>query len=477
MRPGKNHFAGCEPCPRRAPVRTGFALVALLLLGGCATARYAPEPIAEPKQSASYRTRTIEDINVSVAILTDEEAQRHFGADLGAHGVQALWIRVRNASTRRYWYVRNSTDPDLYSSDEAALLVAKSVPSQEFEAMRQYFRDESIRVLMEPGHVTQGFLFLPREEGGRYVEVRLASDAYESEQAEAGLVAGAESGGFRELRFSFAVTLPDGEFDYESLNTQMTYAGSALPELDTAALRRALEDLPCCVTNAEGDGFGDPLNVVIVGEAEDVMNALSRCGWSFTHRITADSVLRMVSAALEGEAYAVAPVSNLYSFGRKQDIALQRARRNIAQRNHMRLWQAPWMHEGRPVWVGQVSRDIGVKVTTKSPTLTTHVIDPEVDLTREYLLHSLLAEGLVARFGFVAGSVFADKDEPAYNLTGDPYYSDGLRLVVMLSPFPIPYTDVHSLSWEESDAPVAEGQSASANRNVWPISAEKLEGH
>jgi len=215
---------------------------------------------------------------------------------------------------------------------------------------------------------------------------------------------------------------------------------------------------------------------VLVGEAEDLMNALSRCGWSFTHRITADSVRRMISAALEGEGYAVAPVSSLYTFGRPQDIALQRARRNIAQRNHMRLWQAPFTHAGRSVWVGQVSRDIGVKVTTKSPTLTTHVIDSAVDLTREYLLHSLLAEGFVEKFGFVEGSTFAPRDEPAVNLTGDPYYSDGLRLVVMLSPTPVPYTEVRSLLWEQSDAPIAEGQSESANRNVWPISAEKLEG-
>jgi hypothetical protein len=332
---------------------------------------------------------------------------------------------------------------------------------------------------MEPGQITQGFIFLPREEGGRYVEVRLASDAYESQQAGSGLLeADARAPGphFTELRFSYALTLPDGEFDYELLDTTLTYAGEALPDLDTEALRRKLEALPCCVTNADGDGYGDPLNVVLVGEAADVMNSLSRCGWSFTHRITVDSVRRMIAAALDGEGYAVAPVSSLYTFGRKQDIALQRARRNIAERNHMRLWLAPFTHEGRSVWVGQISRDIGVKMTPKSPTLTTHIIDPEVDLTREYLLHSLLAEGFVERFGFVGGSSFARSDDPAYNLTGDPYFSDGLRLVVMLSPRPVPYTEVRSLLWEQSDAPVAEGQTEAANRNVWPIGSEKFEG-
>jgi hypothetical protein len=178
----------------------------------------------------------------------------------------------------------------------------------------------------------------------------------------------------------------------------------------------------------------------------------------------------MIGAAIQHEGYPVAPVSNLYLFGRKQDFALQRARASIAQRNHMRFWLAPFSHNGKQVWVGQISRDIGVKLTTKAPTLTTHVIDPEVDLTREYLLHSLLAEGFVHSFGFVDGSRAATPENPATNLTGDPWFSDGMRLVILLTPDPIPYREVRSLQWDRSSNPVAEGQSEAASRYVRPIS-------
>jgi hypothetical protein len=135
----------------------------------------------------------------------------------------------------------------------------------------------------------------------------------------------------------------------------------------------------------------------------------------------------------------------------------------------MRLWLAPFRYEGQSVWIGQVSRDIGVKVTPKSPTLTTHVIDPEVDTTREYLFHSLIAQGLVARFGFVKGSGEARPDAPRRNLTGDPYHSDGLRLVVMLAPEPVRPEQVRSLRWEQSAPPIAEGQSPAALEHVRPI--------
>ena len=449
-----------------------------------------PDPLDSPGSLENLQTRTADQVTVSAALLHDDEARRHFGVDLGSSGVQALWVRVRNATNRRYWFVRNTVDPDLYSADEVALLTRGDVRGEDFEALQQYFRDESIRVLMEPGHVTQGFLFLPREEGGRYVEVRLASDAYESRQqpvattnpppgnARAGDVADPDPqsrGHFRELRLGFALTLPDGEFDYERLDTTRTYAGQERPDLDLDDLRAELERLPCCAANADGEAAGDPLNVVLIGDAQNVMFALSRAGWSFTHRITAASVTRMIGASLQGDGYPVAPVSPLYAFGRKQDIALQRARANIAQRNHMRLWLAPFTFAGRDLWVGQVSRDIGVKVTTKSSSLTTHIIDPEVDVTREYLLHSLLAEGYVARFGFAAGSRAATPDDPAVNLVDDPYFSDGLRLVVMVASEPVPYEKVVNLLWEQSEPPIAEGQSETANRNVFPISAESLD--
>ena len=38
-------------------------------------------------------------------------------------------------------------------------------------------------------------------------------------------------------------------------------------------------------------------------------------------------------------------------------------------------------YHGKPVWVGQISRDIGVRFTWTSPILVTHKIDPDVDET------------------------------------------------------------------------------------------------
>jgi hypothetical protein len=116
----------------------------------------------------------------------------------------------------------------------------------------------------------------------------------------------------------------------------------------------------------------------------------------------------------------------------------QRARQSISRRNHLRLWLAPFRFENRSVWIDQVSRDIGIKATT-------HVIDPQVDLTREHLLHSLIGEGFVDRFGFVKGSAVGTPSKPRFNLTGDRCHGDGNRLVVILSREPIAADHIRSL--------------------------------
>jgi hypothetical protein len=433
---------------------------------------YEPVPLPLPDAIGEVQSKKADAVAVSVGILTDQQAETHFGIDLGNADIQAIWLRITNKSDKKLWFLRNALDPDFFSADEVAAVTHATIPGKDFESARQRLRDESIRVAIEPGTVTQGFIYAPKAIGGRYVDVRLGEDIYAVELAR---IAAEESGtelpqaDVTELRFGFAVPLPDGIFDYERMHPEKIYSDPR-PDLNTDEFRAALEALPCCASNAEGDVFGDPLNLVLIADTGDALNSLSQAGWSFTHRITPESIARLVGATIQNNAYPVAPVSNLYLFGRKQDFALQRARPNIAQRNHMRAWLAPFTFQNKNVWVGQISRDIGIKITPKSPSLTTHIIDPEVDLTREYLLDSLIAEGLIERFGFVDGSTFASLDQPAKNLTGDPYFSDGLRLVILISSSPISYEEIRSFVWKESAAPVAEGQSDAASGNVRNVS-------
>ncbi len=421
----------------------GPVMVAATLLAGCA-AGPAPAPGHEsplPFQLDRTQEQTRDGVTVHMVIPTEEEVAAQFGAGFSEHGIQPIWLRITNDGDADLWFLPIAIDPDYYSADEAALVAGAKLSEEPGAAA---LRTKALPLFHAAGTTSEGFVYASHVRGGRYVDVRLT--------------------GYRQsVRLRFAVLLPTEGFDYEKSPLRELYARvHEFPDLSVDEMRQRLREMPCCTTNADGTADGDPLNVVLVGSAATVLAALSSSGWTFTEAITVDSVRRMVGAAIAEKAMLTAPVSSLYAFGRKQGIALQRGRSNISQRNHMRLWLAPFRCEGQPVWVGQVSRDIGVKLTRKSPTLTTHVIDPVVDESREYLLHSLLYHEAVARFAFVRGVGEATLANPRTNLTGDPYITDGMRLVVWLSAEPVASDDALNLRWNESTDPVREGKGEDA---------------
>ncbi len=54
------------------------------------------------------------------------------------------------------------------------------------------------------------------------------------------------------------------------------------------------------------------------------------------------------------------------------------------------------------MWIGQLSRDIGVRFSARS-FFVTHRIDPEVDEARDYLIEDLLASESLEALAYVRG--------------------------------------------------------------------------
>ena len=422
-----------------------------MLLAGCAsvpssgpTDSLADQQPPPPLNLGRVQSLEQDGVTVRLAIPTDEEASRHFGSELADDGIQPIWIQIENNSDVDYWLLPVAIDRDYYSADEAALVTGNDMPQNQREQNRARFRADALPFFSRAHSTHEGYVYASHMRGGRFVDVRL-------------------SGHQKAIRMRFAVLLPTEGFDYEYSALRQLYAQvQDLPDLSLTEFRERVRGLPCCTTTEDGSGAGDPLNVVLVGSGEEAVAALSASGWNFTEAITVDSIRRMVGAAIASKSFLTAPVSSLYAFGRKQDIAMQRGRSTISQRNHMRLWLAPFRCERQPVWVGQVSRDIGVKMTTKSPTLTTHVIDPVVDESREYLFQSLLHRDAVAKFAFVRGVGSASEADPRHNLTDDPYFTDGMRLVVWLSSTPVPPHMAEDLGWNDSADPTREGKGEEA---------------
>ena len=410
------------------------------LVAACTQGRSLfPEEDTLPVKLGRVQQHTLDGVTVEIEIPTAEETELYFGIDLAGSNIMPIKIRIENASETDYWLLPYAIDPSYYTADEVALITSRHLDKDEYEKNRLLLRNNALPFFQRANTINEGYIFATHKRGGRFVDVYL-------------------TGHLKKVRMRFAVLLPTQVFDYEESGLRERYQKvNELPDLSMNEMRTYLRDtLPCCTANEEGLQQGDPINIVIIGSGELGISALSASGWQFTEAITIDSIRRLIGAAIEEAEFPTAPISALYLFDRKQDVALQRGRSEIDQRNHMRLWLAPFRCEGQPVWIGQISRDIGVKLTSKSKTFTTHVIDPNIDEAREYLLHSLLHSESVEKFAFVQGVGMASQNNPGKNLTDDPYVTDGMRLIMWLSSAPVPPHHAINLGWNPSADPSLE---------------------
>jgi len=394
-------------------------------LTGCGS--FVPPRVETFERHAVMREKS--NVTLTVAVLTARESLEFFGVPLETKGIQPVWLKVDNRNDYVVYIVPRSTDPNYYSAYEASYINHRAFSRQSNAAMDDFFERSRIR-LQVPAHQTNGgFLFTNLSEGTKFVNIEMVHDQ------------GA-------IRDGFFFQLPNGAFDYEE--SRLDSGPVPARPLTLKALRDTIESLPCCTTDITGTKKGDPVNFVLIGNDDDVLGALTRQGWDATHALAAATAWSTFRAYISANSYRYAPISPLYFYGRRQDIAMQKARSNINQRNHLRLWKAPYSYEGKSVWVGQISRDIGVRFAVNAPFFVTHAIEPDLDEARSYLIQDLLASEYLHAFGWLKGVGRVQQDHPRVNLTGDPYFTDGLRAVMVMSSKPASEDEIELLDWDSS---------------------------
>jgi hypothetical protein len=401
--------------------------VIVLVVQGCATTKPPPvDPLAFKDRAESMFK---DGLTVTAAVPTVAEAQAIYGVELASKNIQPVWIEVKNASADPYWFLTSGLDPEYFSPSEAAFGF-HSAADETNRQLDEHFQKLQFKNPIRPGSAVSGFVLVNFDEGFKAIDIDLISRST------------AQS-------FTFIFTDPDFKGDLKQVDFETLYEAEDIINIeDEKDLRRALEALACCTTNAKGNAYGDPLNLVLVGSKNDIGAALIRRNWHSTEIMWSRAMWRTIKSFVLGERYRYSPVSPLYVYGRPQDMAWQKARGTINERNHMRFWLSPIRFRGKMVFVGQISRDIGVKFTLKSPTISTHVIDPDVDEARRYFIEDMAYSQALAKTGLVKGVGAVSKEAPRMNLVGDPYYTDGLRAVLFFDPRPFALSDLDILDWE-----------------------------
>ena len=165
-----------------------------------------------------------------------------------------------------------------------------------------------------------------------------------------------------------------------------------VPRLWTAYFEHA-KPLPDVerVTHTSDGHPGDPVNIALEGREDDVIKAMLAAGWYPADPVTLSSSVRIAVDTVMRRADDAAPVSPLYLFGRKQDLAFEQpVAGGPRHRHHVRFWRWNQLRGGLPVWFGAITYDerAGLSYTTGQ---VTHHIGPDVDAERDRISAELMS--------------------------------------------------------------------------------------
>lgn len=188
-------------------------------------------------------------------------------------------------------------------------------------------------------------------------------------------------------------------------------------------------DLPLTSVNRYGQP-GDPINVECIGTDGQIGAAFAAAGWYRADEIDLVTSARISVDSVLGRTYSTAPVSNLYLFGHKEDLAFERPGSSVRQRDHIRFWKTGRSDpNGRPIWVGSGTKDVKVELS-KTNHLPTHGISPDLDAERSLVVSDLAQTGYLVAEGTRPGF---GRETHGMNGGGDPYITDGQVVVLTLA--------------------------------------------
>ncbi len=181
---------------------------------------------------------------------------------------------------------------------------------------------------------------------------------------------------------------------------------------------------------------GDPLNLGLVGADEVLVHAMLESGWTPADPISWRTSLGIARSVLEKRPYPTAPVSNLFVFGRRQDLAFEKAAGaggSASQRHHVRFWRSnEFGKDGLPFWLGAATFDRSVGFSHLTGQITHHIA-ADIDTERDAVIQAIAATGWLTEKYQVTG---VGATLMGRNGGGDRYDTDGELKIGVLTPSP-----------------------------------------
>ena len=210
------------------------------------------------------------------------------------------------------------------------------------------------------------------------------------------------------------------------------YAAAAyvvIPELWRVAEHYLLTQPGGMVTHPTAGIPGDPINVGIAGDKQQLLAAFAKAGWDPADALTLRTSVEIGLAVVLDRSYPDAPVSTQVFEGRAQDLAFDEPiGASPDRRNHVRFWLTSQQVDGKALWLGSASLDTGAGVSHDTGQITHH-IGPDIDAERNLVIADLEQTGAVARVFEIEGR---GATQDGRNGGGDRYFTDGMAKIAVL---------------------------------------------
>jgi len=402
------------------------AVFTFLSIIGCATS-FETRPLEEVRFQERSQTQDDGQFRVTAAVLSADETNEVFGFPLYQKGVQPIWLEIENKDENPTWFLPFSVDPDYFPPLEVTYPYHRAFAKEYNDQIDQHFLEHAMGLYVAPGDVRSGFLFTSLNLGTKSFNVDLVGEDNQPHT------------------FTFFIPVPDMRSDHEDVDFDNLYAANEMIFYTEAEFRKALEDLPCCVTDKDGAGQGKPINIILVGDGLDMLRILIRSGWNETASAKQSKFEKNEQFFTIPDMHRYLPVEPLYYYGRKQDASFREPRAEGFEQNKLRMWLSPMKVEGQEVWLGQVSREYG------KPSSGRVIIRLDLDEVRNFFLQDLWYAQGIKKYGFVHNpGTAATMSAPKTTFRGTTYITDGLRAVMWLSRDPVSLSEVEVLDWDQT---------------------------
>ena len=383
------------------------SFVTAIWLCACAAAPYAPAALDSVPFRDREQTQTEGPVMVRAAVPGPEETQALFDLPLYDSGIQPVWLEVRNGTDTRMRYAPVGTDADYFSPQEVAYVHRGGFSKQGKVKMNRYFYDMGMSRVIPPGESRSGFVFTHARPGTKAFNVDLFGASRDND-----------------VSFTFFINVPGFAPDHSDAYFEELYSADQIRELDRAELRSELATMDHFTRDRSGQQKSLPINLVVIGEPLEVLQALIRANWVETPRTEAE-----IASTAE------------YFLDRPADVVFTTNRDASGERNELRFWLGPMRAEGLPVWFAQVTHHIGQGKRRAQ-------LDPDLDDAATFFLQDIWYGQGLARYGWVKGQGEVTFENSRRTFAGAEYFTSGNLAVTWLTGETVSMLDVDILDWD-----------------------------